>query len=64
MSKIKMKCEYCNAEMSAGDISLFPDKNGDIEYKVICPNCDKIQSSIVKEKDGMIYVITEEKRDE
>ena len=56
-----MKCEYCNTPMSAGDISVFPDNKGDITYKVICPNCDKEQSSIVHEEDGMIYVYVEEK---
>ncbi len=54
-----MKCEYCGAELSAGDISVIPDKSGEYRYHVICHSCDKIQSSIVKEKDGMFYIWVE-----
>jgi len=56
-----MYCEFCNAEMSAGDISVFPESDGKLKYKVICPNCDKSQSSKVVEENGVFYVISEER---
>ena len=52
-----MICEYCGAELSAGDISVIPDKNGEYSYRVICHNCDKTQSSTVSEVGGVFYVI-------
>ena len=54
-----MNCKFCNAHLSAGDISVFPkDKDlKEIEYKLICRECDTIQENVVFEKDGSIFVI-------
>ena len=52
-----MECEYCKAELTAGDISVIPDKNGEYSYHVICHACDKTQSSEVSEVGGVFYVI-------
>ena len=51
-----MICEYCGAELSAGDISVIPDKNWEYRYRVICHNCDKTQSSIVSNVGNTFYV--------
>ena len=51
-----MECEYCKAELSAGDISVIPDKNGEHRYCVVCHSCDKQQSSIVSEV-GNTFVV-------
>ena len=53
-----MICEYCGAELSAGDISVIPDKNGEYHYHVICHACDKTQSSnvIVSNIGNTFYV--------
>jgi hypothetical protein len=56
-----MICEFCKAELSAGDISVIPDGSGDFIYKVICHNCDKVQSSTVHEKSGKFFVFVEVK---
>ena len=52
-----MICEFCGAELSAGDISVIPDKNGEYRYHVICHGCDKTQSSTVSEVGRVFYVI-------
>jgi len=54
-----MNCEYCNTELSAGDISVIPGAGG-LAYRVICPECEQMQSSRVTEENGLIYVITGE----
>ena len=51
-----MECQYCKAELSAGDISVIPDKNGEHHYYVVCHSCDKQQSSIVCEVGNTLYV--------
>ncbi len=50
------KCEYCKAELSAGDISVIP-KGNEITYEVICHGCDKCQENIkVVESNGIFLV--------
>ena len=57
-----IQCEFCNAELSAGDISLFPNKDGDIQYTLICPDCDKPQNNDVCLMGGMFYVFPVDKQ--
>ena len=51
-----MICEYCGVELSAGDISVIPDKNGEYHYHVICHSCNKIQSSTVSSIGNTFHV--------
>lgn len=55
-----MKCSYCNEGLSAGDISIIPkDKDlKEVDYKMVCPNCGKIQEKmVVFESDGMFFAV-------
>ena len=63
-----MICEFCGAELSAGDISVISihpaysfdtgslDSGEQVVWGVVCRSCDKTQSSKVEEKDGTFYV--------
>ena len=51
-----MKCEKCNAKLSAGDISVFPEEKFEITYKVVCPLCEHVQSYEVFEAGNQIAV--------
>ena len=54
-----MICEYCGAELSAGDISVISISKDHVTWGVVCHSCDKTQSSEVEEKNGKFYVTME-----
>ena len=52
-----MNCEKCNAKLSAGDISVFPEEKFEITYKVVCPLCEHVQSYKVYATGGQFIVV-------
>ncbi len=56
-----MNCEYCDALLSAGDITVVP-RGEEISFKVICHSCDRFQeNSKVLENNGMFFIIEKNK---
>ena len=53
-----MRCKYCRAIMSAGDISMSPSGDG-FEMVLICPECDEVQPREVKEEGGLVFILPE-----
>ena len=52
-----MICEYCGAELSAGDISVIDMVEHQAIWGVVCHKCDKKQSSKVSVNDSGVFVV-------